>query len=748
MNQINRYSLFLVTLLLSSIAVPSVSAESIYHEKDRSSKYELFPLLISDGTISSIDLEAYICGADSAGQLGDNCLNTNKSRLLFNYSNPLNTKGDEVVFKIRNTGAPAYVHLDINLCWLTNNQDEMMCYEKISNLYHDESAYIREFSIRSNQFFIMIDAKEGTGGDETIVKVSYSDITSSNDDRIEPEVISPGNTYNRKVCDSQCDDDSPDPVDIFVFEAFAGDEVELNIWARSCEWFNDEKVKLYWRSEYDIANYTTSRWFTLDESGCDSDFSMITIKGEVFHSGLIYFYFIAPGVEVDHSATSYSIKFSSHDITNRDPNADLDGDGHPDISEKECNTDYQDKSKSPSDYDSDGDCDYLDSDDDDDGFTDITDKCHYSPIGEVDTDFDGCTNSEDDDDDGDGVMDEDDAFPLDSSESMDSDLDGVGDNSDAFPFDPNETTDSDYDGVGDNSDAFPFDPNETTDSDYDGVGDHTDAFPYDYTQYLDSDNDGFGDNGYSSTGDDCPYIFGSSYLYLNGCLDADNDGYPDSYEIECYSNYTDASIIPLDSNYDGICNVLDSDENIEWASQISSEINEDEDFFTELLSGFLGVIVFLGIVVVAFCVLAGVIYAPVAVLRNLSNKRQQPVKYGEDHLMQDVVRPIRNQALRPDFEQPARNHIRPAANIAKYAEEEREITFIDISGNSNKFKPRRGETLHDMALRVGYGPKDGTSIKIKKVGDRKNHSKSIASKMDGGTFEVIPELPNYAGFNL
>ena len=56
---------------------------------------------------------------------------------------------------------------------------------------------------------------------------------------------------------------------------------------------------------------------------------------------------------------------------------------------------------------------------------------------------------------------------------MDSDGDGVVDDEDAFPNDSTETVDSDGDGVGDNADVFPKDGTETIDTDGDGVGDNT-----------------------------------------------------------------------------------------------------------------------------------------------------------------------------------------------------------------------------------------------------------------------------------
>ncbi|GEM77962.1 thrombospondin type 3 repeat-containing protein [Vibrio superstes] len=110
------------------------------------------------------------------------------------------------------------------------------------------------------------------------------------------------------------------------------------------------------------------------------------------------------------------------------------------------------------------------------------------------TEYKAIEDSDDDDRDNDGFLDDNDAFPSDSSEWLDSDEDGIGDNADAFPTNPYEAIDTDGDGVGDNADAFPEDPSETLDTDGDSVGDNADAFPEDPTEALDTDGDSVGDN--------------------------------------------------------------------------------------------------------------------------------------------------------------------------------------------------------------------------------------------------------------
>lgn len=135
-----------------------------------------------------------------------------------------------------------------------------------------------------------------------------------------------------------------------------------------------------------------------------------------------------------------------------------------------------------------------------------------------DTDRDGIPNDSDPDKDGDGVLNEEDAFPLNSSESVDSDGDGIGDNADTdddndgtpdtedqMPKDARYTRDQDGDGVPDEEDQDAdgdglTDAEETVtdpsnpDTDGDGVKDGVDAFPTDPTEWSDMDGDGIGDN--------------------------------------------------------------------------------------------------------------------------------------------------------------------------------------------------------------------------------------------------------------
>ena len=138
----------------------------------------------------------------------------------------------------------------------------------------------------------------------------------------------------------------------------------------------------------------------------------------------------------------------------------------------------------------------------------------------------------------------------------DTDLDGYCNAIDAFPLDPNEWEDSDGDGIGDNSDIFPEDPTETTDTDGDGIGDNIDP---------DADNDGWND----SDEDVCltDWLDSSSVpgdIDSDGICDAletdlDNDGWSNANETACGTDMNDINSVPLDTDGDMICDLMDGD---------------------------------------------------------------------------------------------------------------------------------------------------------------------------------------------
>ena len=132
----------------------------------------------------------------------------------------------------------------------------------------------------------------------------------------------------------------------------------------------------------------------------------------------------------------------------------------------------------------------------------------------------------------------------------DTDNDGWSNLGDAFIHEPTQFRDSDGDGWGDNTfghegDDCPevrgdslFDRKGCRDIDADGWSDPdsewsviqgADAFLNDRMQWRDSDGDGFGDNGIGAKRDDCPTISGTSTVDLQGCPDANGDGYSDQY---------------------------------------------------------------------------------------------------------------------------------------------------------------------------------------------------------------------------
>jgi hypothetical protein len=135
---------------------------------------------------------------------------------------------------------------------------------------------------------------------------------------------------------------------------------------------------------------------------------------------------------------------------------------------------------------------------------------------------------------------------------IDTDGDGWSDLGDSFIHEPTQWRDTDGDGYGDSitgnqGDSCPklrgtsiLDRLGCRDTDGDGWSDPTDtwqahpfgladSFPNEALQWRDSDGDGFGDVALGSMRDDCPLSAGDSIRDLQGCPDANNDGWSDDY---------------------------------------------------------------------------------------------------------------------------------------------------------------------------------------------------------------------------
>ena len=302
---------------------------------------------------------------------------------------------------------------------------------------------------------------------------------------------------------------------------------------------------------------------------------------------------------------------------------DDDGDSYDDELEITCLSDPLLASSTPLDTDDDGECDELDDDMDGDGVSNDVDASPLDSTEQLDTDGDGIGDNADLDDDGDGYPDDVDLFPLDATEWEDFDSDGVGDNSDSdddndgwlddielfcdsnpfsFTSRPDDfdgdlscdkmDTDDDDDGVLDESDAFPYDELEWSDLDLDGIGDRQDtdddgdswsdmdepicgsdpldsqSIPLDYDSdnicdEMDLDDD---DDSVPDIMDEFPFNPSESSdidrdgIGDNADTDADGDLWPDSAELICLSDPLDASSIPIDTDSDMTCDLIDPDD--------------------------------------------------------------------------------------------------------------------------------------------------------------------------------------------
>ncbi len=252
---------------------------------------------------------------------------------------------------------------------------------------------------------------------------------------------------------------------------------------------------------------------------------------------------------------------------------DDDGDSFIDTEEIMCNTDSKDNSSIPIDANNNGICDVNEDDQDFDGWADGNEEaCGTDPndASDVPDDLDGDKECDlwDEDDDGDNVGDNVDDFPRDSSASKDTDGDGMPDTitgtSSTGLVEDNDDDDDNWNDTleldcGTNpldEDEFPVDADNSgtcdameLDTDGDGYMDSEDAFPDDSSEWLDTDGDTIGDNA-----DD----------------DDDGDSWIDSEEERCGSDPLDVDDVPNDSDQDGVCEAVKTNQNQESSDETSS----------------------------------------------------------------------------------------------------------------------------------------------------------------------------------
>ena len=270
--------------------------------------------------------------------------------------------------------------------------------------------------------------------------------------------------------------------------------------------------------------------------------------------------------------------------------ADTDDDGISDAEEIGKNTDK------PLDTDNDGISNALDTDDDDDGIETITENTIGTNPLLPDSDGDGLSDAieigelldKPVDTDGDGTID-----ALDTEDDIDRDNDGLSDKLEALLKTNPTNADTDGDGINDGMEvgkntSEPLDKDmngiidalEDSDTDNDGLSDQLEALLN--TNPVKSDTDGDGINDAKEVGENTSEPLDKD---LDGIIDAldtvddsdtDNDGLSDAQEKKLGSNPEEADSDndgindneeigkniddPLDSDSDGILNILDKDD--------------------------------------------------------------------------------------------------------------------------------------------------------------------------------------------
>ena len=594
--------------------------------------------------MSTFQVEVNLCGYDDFGSRGD-CESSTASNIhWFQYNvakdadGNISGMGDYFMWDVENRGTPHYVDLTLELCWKSSlDTSKVVClYE--DDIYYDEDKIITSYSIRSDTYFVRVQAHDeylkdrDDGGDETIVRVTPT-LKSSTSDMENPRILTGQDRVDAKVCHKDCDTSSEvDPVDVFAVEAFEGDVVSFRFASREYDFGCDASVYVKAMSDYYLSTYDNMTYYSIDDCGkYDSNIMRTTVEYSMPKSGLLYIWFQDGILSNEQDPDSYTIRLNGIDSSSRQGGADRDGDGMTDVEEARCGSSFYDANDVAPDTDGDGFCDAFAGDDDGDGVLDEEDNCPNTPPSAQDYDSDGCENTLDSDADNDGVLDINDACQLgelgwissasndldgdgclDASEDLDDDNDGWSDldETECGSSSTNNTNmPSNFDEVlesgGRECDAMDLDKDEDGTLDVDDDCQFSEHWVMENQNivFIDVDTDGDGcfndiDNDLDDDGDGIPDSEDSCPVGLRLGSDVDNDGCKDSEDGDTdgdsFSDYTEdvcgsdknvSTSFPEDYDDDGVCDAIDPDidndgvlNEGDWAPRDTSESRDtDED---------------------------------------------------------------------------------------------------------------------------------------------------------------------------
>jgi len=592
--------------------------------------------------MSTFQVEVNVCGYDDQGARGDCESSTATNIHWFQYNvakdaeGNISGMGDYFMWDVENRGAPHYVDLTVELCWKTSlDPSKVLCLYK-DDIYQDEDEKIATHSIRSDTYFVRVEAHDeylydrDEGGDETVVRVTPT-IISSTSDMENPRILTGQNRVDAKVCHKDCETSSEeDPVDVFAVEAFQGDIVSFRFGSREYDFGCDYSVYVYAMNDYYLSTYDNMTYYRIDDCGkYDSDIMRITVDYSMPKSGLLYVWFQDRQLSNEQDPDSYTIRLNGIDTSSRQGDADRDGDGMTDVEEARCGSSFYDANDVAPDADGDGFCDAFVGDDDGDGVLDEEDNCPNTPPSAEDYDSDGCEDTMDTDVDNDGVLDIDDACPLGelawiSSASNDQDGDGCLDASEDLDDDNDGWSDLDETECGSSStnntdvpsnfdevlesgnrecDAMDVDDDEDGTLDVDDDCQFSEHWVMENQNivFIDVDTDGDGcfndiDNDLDDDGDgipdsedNCPVgLRLGSDVDNDGCKDSedgdtDGDSFSDYTEDECGSDKNVSTSFPEDFDNDGDCDLIDLDDDNDgvadtgdWAPLDASETRDTD----------------------------------------------------------------------------------------------------------------------------------------------------------------------------
>ena len=263
-----------LAMLIALSSITTISGENIDFEREASPittthDMDLIDLskvatIRSDGT-SDTNQPAYLCGYDLARQLRGDCGNAYNVDIApgerwYKFATSEFDMANIYVFAIKNYGEPHLVDITVEVCFLDSFVNGTLhCYDW-NEMYGDQTLryYLTPIVQREIWFHLVAWDEERrkrscSRRDRTKVEVYMEHSYDSNADAQNPTLIeSEGQKFERRVCEINCYlSENLDPLDVFVYEGFAGDRIVMDFGSREHDWQSDHDLKVKFLFETD-----------------------------------------------------------------------------------------------------------------------------------------------------------------------------------------------------------------------------------------------------------------------------------------------------------------------------------------------------------------------------------------------------------------------------------------------------------------------------------------------------------------